>query len=46
MARQISEEGVSEAVGSYRDLEDGVEDGIVSMPLPCDLDPAQLAAER
>jgi len=54
MARQVTEEGsltqelaaqVSAAAGSYCDLQDGVEDGIVSMPLQCDFDPAQLACD-
>lgn len=52
MARQVPEQGsltdelaeqVSAAAVSYCDSKDGVEDGIVSMPLQCDFDPAELA---
>ena len=52
MARQVSEDGsltqelaakISAAATNYCDLKDGVEDGIVSMPLQCDFDPASLA---
>jgi Tannase and feruloyl esterase len=54
LARQVPEEGsltqdlaglVSEAARSYCDVRDGVEDGIVSMPLQCDFDPAQLVCK-
>lgn len=36
-------EHVSDAARNYCDIKDGVEDGIVSMPLQCDFDPAELA---
>jgi Tannase and feruloyl esterase len=54
LARQVPEEGsltqelaekISDAARSYCDLKDGVEDGIVSMPLQCDFDPARLACD-
>jgi feruloyl esterase len=52
MARAVPEEAslsqeqaelVSETALNYCDAVDGVEDGIVSMPLQCDFDPARLA---
>jgi feruloyl esterase len=52
MAQRVPAEGsltqelaehVSESARSYCDIKDGVEDGIVSMPLQCDFDPAVLA---
>lgn len=51
MARQVTEAAslsreqaalVSEAAASYCDTRDGIADGIVSMPLQCDFDPASL----